>query len=168
MFRFVQKREFASDPRAAYTRALVNLVRAGDIAHLLAPAEMFEAFCEAIAEPLELAVAIVIEAPDGLPRSIPWKAHDAEWRFVESGERHAWSNFAELLAPDLIPSLPPDSAGPRSSCGLCWTVQPLGVPLLGIVECGTKRVLGGADYGLLKCMSVRLSAALGRRARDKG
>jgi hypothetical protein len=34
--------------------------------------------------------------------------------------------------------------------------------LLGIVQCGTSRPLGGADNGLLKCMSVKLSTTLGR------
>jgi hypothetical protein len=154
---------FESDPRAAYSRALVNMVRVGDVAHLLAPTEILEAFCEAVAEPLGLGVAIVIDAPDGLPRSMPWKSERADWRTVEHGEKRAWSNFAELLAPDLLAILPPESTGPRSNRCLYWSVQTLAIPLLGILQCGTVRALGGADYGLLKCMSVRLSSALGRR-----
>jgi hypothetical protein len=156
-------RAFENDPRAAYSRALVNMVRAGDVAHLLAPAEILEAFCDAVAEPLDLVVAIVIDAPDGLPRSTPWKSDRTDWRMVERGERRAWSNFAELLAPDLLAVLPPESAGPRSNRLLHWSVQTLAIPLLGILQCGTLRALGGADYGLLKCMSVRLSTALGRQ-----
>jgi hypothetical protein len=166
MFRLAAPRAFESDPRAAYTRALVNMVRAGDIAHLLAPAEILEAFCEAGAEPLALVVAIVIDAPDGLPRSMPWKSDRTDWRAVEHGERRAWSNFAELLAPDLLSILPPESAGPSSNRVVHWSVQPLAVPRLGILQCGTLRPLGGADCGLLKCMSVRLSSALGLRRVD--
>jgi hypothetical protein len=161
MFRLAAPRFYESDPRAPYTRALVNMSRVGDVAHLLAPAEILEAFCEAVAEPLDLVVAIVIDAPDGLPRSMPWKSDRTDWRMVEHGERRAWSNFAELLAPDLLAILPPESSGPNRV--LYWSVQALAVPLLGILQCGTSRPLGGADYGLLKCMSVRLSTALGRR-----
>jgi len=163
MFRLAAPRAFESDPRAPYTRALVNMVRVGDIAHLLAPAEILEAFCDAVAEPLDLVVAIVIDAPDGLPRSMPWKSDRTDWKVVEHGERRAWSNFAELLAPDMLAILPPESAGPRSNGILHWSVQTLAVPLLGILQCGTLRALSGADYGLLKYMSIRLSSALGRQ-----
>jgi hypothetical protein len=166
MFRLVAPRLYESDPRAVYTRALVNMSRVGDIAHLLAPAEILEAFCEAVAEPLGLVVAILIDAPDGLPRSMPWKSDRTDWRMVEHGERRAWSNFAELLAPDLLTILPPESAGPGSNRILHWSVQALAVPLLGILQCGTMGPLGGADHGLLKCMTVRLSSALGRRRDD--
>jgi hypothetical protein len=163
MFRLTSPRAYEGDPRAPYTRALVNMVRAGDVAHLLAPAEILETFCEAVAEPLELVVAVLIDAPDGLPRSMPWKSERADWRVVEHGERRAWSNFAELLAPDLLGILPPESAGPRSSGIVHWSVQTLAIPLLGILQCGTLREPTGADHGLLKCMSVRLSTALGQR-----
>jgi hypothetical protein len=145
-----------------YTRALINLVRVGDIVHLLGPAEILEAFCEAVSEPLALATAVIIDAADGLPRSIPWKADAAEWKTLEQAERRAWSNFAELLAPDLLAVLPPDSASPRSSRGVHWSVETLTVPVLGVLQCGTLRPLGGADHGLLRCMTARLSTALGR------
>jgi hypothetical protein len=161
MFRLARPRTFEGDPRAVYTRALLNMARAGDIAHLLAPTEIFEAFCEAVAEPLDLVVAVLIDSAEGLPRSIPWKAQRTDWRVVESGERRAWSYFAELLAPDLLAVLPPDSGGPPSR-PVHWKVQTLALPLLGIVQCGTSRPLGGADNGLLKCMSVKLSTTLGR------
>jgi hypothetical protein len=167
MFRPAPPQRFESDPRAPYTRALFNLVRVGDIAHMLAPIEIFEAYCTAIAEPLGLVVAVVIEAHDGLPRSMPWRTDDADWKIVEHGESRAWTNFAELLAPDLVASLPPESASPWSDRGLYWTVQPLGVPLLGIIQCGTSRPVEGADNGLLKCMSVRLSVALTRRGDEE-
>jgi hypothetical protein len=154
-----------SDPRSAYTRALINMVRVGDIVHLLKPTEILEAFCEAVAEPLDLAVAVIIDAPDGLPRSIPWKANTADFRTLERTERRAWSNFAELLAPDLLSILPPESTTPRSNRGIHWSVQTLALPVLGILQCGTLRALGGADHGLLRCMTVRLSTALGRFSR---
>src|SRR5262249_48958821 len=109
---------------------------------------------------------IVIDAPDGLPRSMPWKSDRTDWRVVEHGERRAWANFAELLAPDLLAILPPDSAAPNSHRNLHWSVPALPLPLLGILQCGTLRALSDVDYGLLKCMSVRLSTALGRRRID--
>jgi hypothetical protein len=164
MFRLSTATVPDKDPRAAYTRALVNMGRAGDVAHLLAPSEILEAFCEAVAEPLELAVAVAIDAPDGLPRSMPWKASDADWRLLEHAERRAWSSFAELLAPDLLSVLPPETTVPGSF--VHWNVQPLAVPLLGILQCGSRRPLGGTDHGLLKCMSVRLSTALSRARSD--
>src|SRR5579859_5073647 len=106
-FRLSAPRPALSDPRSPYTRALLNMVRVGDIVHLLTPTEILEAFCEAVAEPLALAAAVVIDAPDGLPRSIPWKANATDFRTLERAERRAWSNFAELLAPDLLSVLPP-------------------------------------------------------------
>jgi hypothetical protein len=111
-------------------------------------------------------VAVVIDAPEGLPRSMPWKSDRADWKVVEHGEKRAWSNFAELLAPDLLAILPPESAGPSAMRALHWSVQALAVPLLGILQCGTTRALTSADFGLLKCMTVRLSSALGRRRVD--
>jgi hypothetical protein len=161
MFRFTPKRGLEGDPRAPYTRAIVNLTWVGDVVHILSPAEIFDAFCEAIAEPLELVVTVVIDFRNGLPRSMSWKADGADWNVLESAELLAWSNFAELLVPEMVSSLPPAlvDSGPD---GPTWTMQPLGVPLLGIVQCGTRRYLGGADYALLKCMSAKLSAVLGR------
>ena len=164
-FRLSAPRPALSDPRSPYTRALLNMVRVGDIVHLLTPTEILEAFCEAVAEPLALAAAVVIDAPDGLPRSIPWKANATDFRTLERAERRAWSNFAELLAPDLLSVLPPESTAPRSNRGVHWSVDTLAVPALGIVECGTLRPLGGADQGLLRSMTVRLSTALGRFTR---
>jgi hypothetical protein len=163
--RLTAPRPALSDPRSPYTRALLNMVRVGDIVHLLTPTEILEAFCEAVAEPLGLATAVVIDAPDGLPRSIPWKASTADFRTLERAERRAWSNFAELLAPDMLSVLPPESTAPRSSRGIQWSVDTLAVPVLGILQCGTLRALGGADQGLLRCMTIRLSTALGRFSR---
>jgi hypothetical protein len=162
-FRPVSPRSFEGDPRAVYTRALVNIARAGDIAHLLVPSEILEAFCDAVAKPLGLVVAVVIEAPDGLPRSLPWKSVDTDWKLLEHAERQAWTTFAELLAPDLLESLPAEATALRAKPGLHWTVQTLAIPLLGILQCGTRGPVRGADHGLLKYMSVRLSTALGRR-----
>lgn len=161
-FRPAVRRSFDGDPRAIYTRALVNMGRVGDVAHLLVPSEILEAFCEAVAEPLDLVVAVLIEAPEGLPRSLPWKSPNADWKLVEHAERRAWANYAELLAPELLESLPAQSSGAQLNSQVHWTVQTLVIPLVGILQCGTGRPIRDADNGLLKYMSGRLSMALER------
>lgn len=164
-FRYAAKVDFANDPRASYSRALVNLGRVGDVAHALTAIELFEAFCDAVAEPLGLSAAVAIDSPAGLPRALSWKADSVDWKLVEDAERRAWASYAELVAPELAASLSTDEPRSSSGSGQFSTMQPLGVPLLGIIECVTARRLTGSDHGLLKYMSVRLSTALARAIR---
>jgi hypothetical protein len=164
MFRMAPEPWFQGDPRARYTRALVNLVRVGDVAGVLALSEIFEALCEAIAEPVRLVVAVLIDVAAGLPRAMHWKADGVAWTAVAHGETLAWSTFAELFSPDLLSSLPLPTDPPSSTARLHWTAQTLS--RLGIVQYGTEGRLAETDVGLLRCMSLRLAAVLTRAAGD--
>jgi hypothetical protein len=162
------KRQIRSegDPRADYTRSLVKLVRIGDLASDLAPHEVFEAICEAVAKPLELSVVVVIDALQGQPRVLSWKGEQASCQDVTYAEWRAWSCFATLVQPDWPTELLATPVEPDPNSTLDWTVQPLGAPPRGVIECGTRRPLHHVDHGLLKCMSARLSSAFGRVARS--
>jgi len=168
MLRAITQRPFEGDPHADYTRSLVNLVRIGDIANELAPLEVFEAICEAVARPLGLGVVVLVESQGGRPRSFSWKAEHATSHDVDHGEWRAWSCFATLLAPDWLPGLLSNRGEPGHRSDLTWTVQPLGDPLRGIIECGTRRPPSRVDGGLLECMSARLSMTLVRSDAARG
>jgi len=160
MRRTTTQRPLEGDPHAEYTRSLLRLVRIGDIANELSPAEVFEAVCEAVAKPLGLDVVVLIEAQGGRPRSFSWRAEDASGREINHGEWRAWSCFATLVEPDWLPGPLSGGSEPAYPSALTWTVETLGEPARGIIECGTRRPLGRVDYGLLECMSVRLSMTL--------
>jgi len=160
MRRTTTQRPLEGDPHAEYTRSLIRLVRIGDIANELAPAEVFEAVCEAVAKPLGLDVVVLIEAQDGRPRSFSWTADDANVKEVDHGEWRAWSCFATLVEPDWLPGPLSGGSEPTYPSALTWTVEALGEPPRGVIQCGTRRPLGRVDYGLLECMSVRLSMTL--------
>jgi hypothetical protein len=146
------------DPRADYTRSLVNLVRIGDIAGELAPQEVFEALCEAVWKPLDLDVVVVIDTVEKRPRLLSWKGSNAGSYDVEHAEYRAWSCFATLVQTDWLPGLL-TSTQPRGVSTLHWTVQPLSTPPRGVIELGTRRPLEHVDYGLIKCMGMRLASA---------
>jgi hypothetical protein len=158
MQRATTQRPFEGDPHADYTRSLIKLVRIGDIANELAPLEVFEAICEAVARPLRLGVVVLIEEQDGRPRSFSWRAESASVHDVDHGQWRAWSCFATLMAPDWLPGLLTKEAETGHPSELTWTVQAFGDhPLRGIIECGTRGPLTRVDHGLVECMSMRLS-----------
>jgi hypothetical protein len=156
-----QSRE--SNARADYTRSLVKLVRIGDVANELAPHEVFDAICNAVAKPLDLDVVVVIDGFEARPRLLCWKGERARGRDVEHAEWRAWSCFTTLVQTDWVPDLVTHVAEPDPASALDWTVQPLCAPPRGVIECGTRRPLGHLDHGLLKCMSVRIASAIGPR-----
>jgi len=157
MLRATTHRPFEGDPHADYTCSLIKLVRIGDIANELAPLEVFEAVCEAVAKPLDLGVVVLIEERDVRPRSFSWRAESASVHELDHGQWRAWSCFAALMAPDWLPGMLMNEAEPSDPSGLQWTVQPFGHPLRGIIECGTRGPISRVDHGLIECMSTRLS-----------
>jgi hypothetical protein len=147
-------------------KPLLDMVRISDIALGLKPSEIFATFCRAAIRPLGLVAAIVVDASEGAPQSMAWRQRGTTWHDVELGERRAWTAFAELtLSPDLPGDLTTNQSEPHAHRPLFWTALNLGVPLFGILQFGTSRPVSDLERVLLRCMTVRLSAALhlGRR-----
>jgi hypothetical protein len=160
MLRAPKKLPLGGDPRAEYTWSMVKLARLGDVAASMSRVEIFDAVCDAVAKPLALAAAVMVEAVEGRPRVSSWCADASAAAEIEHGAWRAWSCFVTLVAPTWQAEPLTAAQEPPAVSKLEWRVEPIGDPTCGFVEFGARRVFDRIDSGLLRCAGNRLALAL--------